>query len=176
MEKCYTVMNESNPRILLSSSEIVTPFIFKNERTTYFDLAEKILKRENVKLIINVANDVKDKELHREMYKKLNINYINIGIDDTFLEPPIGFLEKVLKTFDNNYSSGAVLINCQAGVNRSALATAAILWKRLNNNRWETPEKLIEYMRACQKKDRDLDLLLINETFLDYFIDWAKIF
>lgn len=62
-----------------------------------------------------------------------------------------------------------ILIHCSAGINRSALVAAAILWYTTPNRKslWRTPEDLIEYMRARQREDRQI-FMLSNSSFVDY--------
>lgn len=184
MDKVFAIMWDKNPRILISSFELPVPPIWKGERTKYFDIAETILCEERVNTILNVANDVVDKPLHHEMYKKLNIDYWKVGIDDTKILPPklFDFLQRVIGIYDEhigkNGIQSTILINCQAGVNRSALAIGAILWSRIRKtipqeSTWKNAEDLIDYMRYIQKRDRELDILLSNDVFKNYLMNWC---
>ena len=112
------------------------------------------------------------------MYSKYSINYIYLGINDGYAENiPNNFLDDIIRIYEEHISKSkdkAFLVNCQAGVNRSALAVGAILWKyRSDSFQWKTPERMIEDMRWFQKRDRDVDILLINKDFERYLINYC---
>ncbi|MEX0597266.1 MAG: hypothetical protein WD512_12300 [Candidatus Paceibacterota bacterium] len=65
-----------------------------------------------------------------------------------------------------------ILIHCSAGINRSGLVAAAILWYTTPNREtlWKKPQDLIDYMRNRQVKDRRI-YLLTNRSFVQYLND-----
>jgi len=174
----YAVMR-NYPKVLISSFDIPLPS-YQKERTSYFDISEEIFKNENIGTILNVANGTTKKSLHDELYSKYSINYIFLGIDDG-PDIPENFLDNVVKIYEDHVSKTkdkAFLVNCHAGINRSALAIGAILWRtRLNYSTdlcWETPEEMIQDMRWFQKRDRNLDALLLNKNFEMYLINYCN--
>ena len=181
MDECYAIMRES-PKVLISSYELVFPPTLANkEKSRYFIISEKILKKENVGTILNVANDLKYKKnpIHDEMYHNLDIQYKFLGIDDTLSDPlPANFLEDVLDIYQNHLEKygqdKAFLVNCMSGINRSALAIAGILWKTTLPKKWSTPLEMIEEMRENQIRDRKMCWLLNNDNFVNYLIEWCQ--
>jgi len=173
----YATMRDF-PKILISSYEIAIPPKLSKYKN-YFEISEKILKKENVGTILNVANDVKKCNLHDELYEKLGIKYIFLGINDTILDPPPkNFLPKVLEIYQNHIQEydheKAFLVNCMSGINRSALAVAVILWKTTIPHKWSTIDEMIEEMRDVQIRDRSMSWILNNDNFVSYLKEWCE--
>ena len=174
----YATMRDF-PKILISSFEIAMPPVLSQNYGNYFDNSEKILKEENVGTILNVANDVKKHNLHDEMYERLGIKYIFLGINDTLLDPPPkSFLPKVLEIYQDHIKEHgqekAFLVNCMSGINRSALAVAVILWKTTIPRKWSTIDDMIEEMRYIQIRDRSIAWILNNDNFVSYLKEWCE--
>lgn len=143
----------------LSGGELVVP-----NASQYLD-AKRILQTLQIKCIINVSSGVKVNDEHLELYSDIGMYYIQIPIDDTEEQSvPKTFLPAVLRAY-RRHRHHAVLVNCSAGINRSALAAAAILWSTTNPRPWKTGQELVQDMRRRQLQYRRLPLLLKNRVF-----------
>lgn len=127
--------------------------------------ARNVLQHHGVECIINVSSGVQAMAMHLDLYSALAIHYVQIPIDDTEeSRVPANFLHTVLQAYAN-HSTKTVLVNCSAGINRSALAAAVILWTSTNPRPWKSADELIFAMRQRQRSDRGLPLILENRVF-----------
>lgn len=131
--------------------------------------ASVLLSRHNVGTILNVSSGEHAGGEHIAMYKRHGIFYEEIPIDDTATEPVRpDFLPRVMAAFRRHQErtpDRAMLVNCSAGINRSALAAAAILWKL---RPWASVAELITYMRTMQHQHRGSPVLLVNQEFITH--------
>lgn len=129
----------------------------------------------NIGLIINASSDSPASPQVQQLYKDLNIDYLWVPIDDTNKLPPKDYLTKIVNYVIQRGNKGNILIHCTAGINRSALVAAAILWYTTPDRSiyWDTPKSLIDYMRTKQMVDRRT-YLLINNTFYVYLLNTLK--
>lgn len=144
-------------------------------------------------LILNVTlEDPADDEI-RQVYSDLGIDYVWVPIRDSYDALPPYYINDIVSYVQNwtnllcDYPTmfhmddlrtdkianrNNILIHCSAGINRSGLVAAAILWYTTPNREilWKIPQDLIDYMRIRQIKDRGI-YLLTNRSFVQYLND-----
>jgi hypothetical protein len=149
------------PKILLSDA------LYAQDPQTF-------IKNPDIRLVINTSVDSPASSAMKKFYVANGIDYLYAPLADIDMPPPPDFLPKIVK-FVKKHDSDTILIHCSAGVNRSALLAAAILWYTTPNRQlyWSTPKELIEYMRTRQISDRKYPLL-INDTFYNYLLKNLK--
>ena len=132
-------------------------------------------KNPNIKLVINTSIDSPASEGMKQFYVLNGIDYLWAPIEDIEKVPDPTFLPRIVNYVKKRGNSGDILIHCSAGINRSALVTAAILWHTTPNRHlyWHTPKDLIDYMRSKQMLDRK-QYLLINNTFYKHLIQYLQ--
>lgn len=170
--------NEYNYCAVLLSDATLTHPRFPQQ---FYD-AKYMLAKSGVGTILSMTSGEITNIDHLNMYSELNIFYAQIPIhDDELMAVRETLQEDVLKVYDEHCQRNtqqrrkrAILVNCSAGVNRSALAAAIILWHTTPHRPWQTSKQLIEEMRARQLRDRNLPLLLVNRRFYAYLIDNLK--
>ena len=95
-------------------------------------LDETFLKRNNIKLIINLSKNLEFTSINNIQKLRIPIN------DDLSTESNIGMVDNFQKSYDliNKYLQNnlGVLIHCRAGAQRSATLAALFLMKRYNIN------------------------------------------
>jgi len=155
-------MLEGLPKIYLSDAIYAqSPASFKNK---------------NIRLVINTSIDSPASEQVKRFYINNGIDYLWAPLSDINMPPEPTYLPRIINYIKKRgKNSGDILIHCSAGINRSALVTAAILWYTTPNRSlyWSTPKSLIEYMRARQMFDRKT-FLLINPTFYNFLLTTLK--
>lgn len=165
------VLREDARPLLLSSAAITHP-----KTHDQFVVAYQTLVQHNVGTILNVSSGEQATSGHLDMYRALNIRYVQLPIDDTIEEAPRpDFLDKVLETYQVADGQRAFLVNCSAGINRSALAAGAILWTSTHPRPWHHPTEMIEYMRHRQKTHRGFGLLLVNPVFFEHLVQFLLV-
>lgn len=128
-----------------------------------------------IDLIINVTSNDPTSVQIQELYNLLGIDYFYAPINDDNQPIPANYLSNILnEVMKENAKRGRpanILIHCSAGINRSALVAAAILWYTTNvyDCPWSSSRQLIEYMRQRQLADRNI-MLLINPHFYEYLM------
>ena len=131
----------------------------------------------NIGLIINASSDSPANQNIQQIYRNIGIDYLWVPIDDTDKHPSSDYLPKIVEYVRNRgyRPKNDILIHCTAGINRSALVAAAILWYTTPNRQkyWDNPKKMIDYMRTKQMIERKT-YLLINNTFYIYLINNLK--
>ena len=115
------------------------------------------LTRNGVRSILNVSSDVHVREHHRRIYRKLGIAYEEYRIDDKLEAPSAGFLDTVKKLTRD--LPRPILINCSAGINRSAMAACALV-----RPHYESVQAMLKDMRMRQYNQRQMQLLM-NPVF-----------
>jgi len=137
---------------------------------------ETIFRDYDVGTIINVASDVSATRRDLELYSRLDITYLELPIDDTSdSDPPPDFLDRVCAAYEQHVlekGPRAFLINCQMGINRSAFAAGAVIW-RSSPSRSKQPEQVITEMRVEQRAQRGV-YLLTNKTFEMALLTWMR--
>ena len=166
-----TVLRSSQTPIIICSSLLSNPHITPR---TMVNRSAKILQDYRVGTIINTSLEVQTTPRQFALYRELGIQHIDIPIDDTISKPPPeDFLPRVIQAYESHDKNRSILINCTMGVNRSAFAAGAIMWSTTATRPWETPEQMIEDMRASQKHQRGIHLLT-NNVFEGDLIHWCK--
>lgn len=167
-ENFYTAPNVLSDRILISSALVSHPTTpVQRHRSA------SIFTTYNVGAVLNVSSDVVTTERHLEWFRAHGIDYYQVPIADTeeaSVRPD--FPDAVMQVWRVCEPTGKrLLINCTAGVNRSALAAAIILW----STRWyPTPEFLLKEMRNQQGIQRGSQILLVNHEFYRFFFEWVE--
>lgn len=154
------------PVILLSGGEATHPKTPGQEQ-----LAVQAWSEFNVGTILNVSTGETATVEHLKLYSDAGIYYEQVPIDDTTIAlPRDDFAPKVLAAYDRhigrNGAAKSFLINCSAGINRSGLAAAIVLWNRTNPRPWLSCDSMLREMRVRQLRDREMPFLLTNSTFL----------
>lgn len=162
-----TVLREDSVPILLSGDLVTHP------PKKYVQFARQILPEHNVGTILNVSVQSVFREHHELLYKDLGIHYEEVQIEDTIRKSVcerfnILVLEVYKRHVERIGATKAFLINCSAGINRSGLAAAIILWETTIPRPWTTCDQLVEEMRKKQKRYRGNWVLLTNLTFVKY--------
>lgn len=165
-------MNKMNQKTVLRSMNNV-PKIYLSD--AIYAQNPNNLVNSGIKLIINASSDSPASQQVQQIYKTMGIDYLWVPINDNNENLPVGYLSKILEYVNNRGNNGDILIHCTAGINRSALVAAAILWYTTPNRAlyWDTPKKMIDYMRIKQMVDRKT-YLLINNTFYIHLIQNLK--
>lgn len=138
----------------------------------------------DIGLVINATTDNLASTSLKNLYKQLGINYLEVPINDSNEIPPDNYFIQILQAVNQfqlisknnpNNKQQNILVHCTAGINRSALVAAVLLWYTTPGRHyfWPSPTSLIEYMRRLQLLDRSLPLL-INKTFENYLIKRLK--
>jgi protein-tyrosine phosphatase len=156
----------------------------------YLSNAEYIQNPENARdwlskdigLVINVTVDTPASKEAQQLYQQLGIDYLYAPIYDNNEKLPSNYLDGIVdnvikwtkrKPYERWHKN--ILVHCTAGINRSALVAAAILWYTTPNRKdfWSTPQELINYMKARQFRDRK-QFLLLNNNFVNVLQDYLR--
>ena len=152
---CFDILN---PPLYLSSAHLPQPY---NNRESE-NASLEILQNLQIDGIINMSTDSPVQPHHRKFYKKNNIDFFEIPIEDSKSPLKDNFLNSVIELYQEqkrNNINYTFLIHCTMGINRSAFAAGAILWAETVENRiWNTPLEMIQWMKKCQARDRKLRL------------------
>ena len=128
--------------------------------------------------ILNVSSGEVASKRNLAMYRESNIYYEQIPIDDSVdqaVRPD--FAEKVLDVYKRHVERSphrGFLVNCSAGINRSALASGIILWTTTPNRPWSSVSEMVVYMRRMQLRHRQIPMLLVNPAFQQYMEDTLR--
>lgn len=161
--------DETLPVIAVSAAYLAVP---PTRARNMFKAMTK-LRDLGVSRIINVCSESPALERHIEMYKMLGITHHHIPIeDDSEIPVPRDFFPQVLEAYrQHDPATGIILIHCFAGVNRSMLAAALLLWTTTPNaaDVWmQRGHSLIEFMDHEQTMQRGGFGILTNPTFRNY--------
>ena len=163
-----TMLRDSNntvivPRIFLSDA----PFIQNPTNLPQW-------KNMNIGLVINVTTDNLAPQNVKMIYTEHGISYIEMPIQDTNYVPPDKYFKQILDAvnqFQSKKTGKNIIVHCSAGINRSAMVAAVLLWYTTPGRQhfWSSPKDLIRYMRSIQFQDRSLPLLM-NVTFEEFLV------
>ena len=123
------------------------------------------LTKKNIKCIICLAMCKKPQNII-DLYKKLNIKYYHIFIDDNIQENILQYFNKCIKIIKNNKNNNNnILIHCQAGVSRSASIVIAYIMK----------EKKLNFNDAFKIVSEKRYIINPNEGFKFQLLKWNNI-
>jgi hypothetical protein len=152
------------PAILLTSGVVTHP----GSAGEFFQSAA-LLTELNIGTILNVSVNESVTDDHRRLWQRLGIYYQTHPIHDNILDaPPEDFITNVLRAYSQHMrrvgcgADRAILINCSAGINRSAFAAGVILWATTPERPWGMFGEMVRDMRTRQYASRRLDLLRNN--------------
>jgi len=169
MQNNITKFQFKGSPIIYTSSRYLTQPSPKN-----IDECVKLLQNCNINTILNVSADHKANKKHLELYKKLNINYYEICIND-YMYPPTetyydDFLEKCINWYNSLQNKNInILIHCSAGINRSNTVAATILWSISKIN----PQILFDKMQDLHIKSRSIKFIY-NESLKNAFFRYCE--
>lgn len=159
----------TNCSVFLSSSIVTHP----RTQQQYHE-AFHYLTQNNIGTILSMTSGEVATIDHLRMYSEKNIFYEQLPMHDELVTPPNDIQEKVLNVYKKHVqrhgNNRSLLINCSAGINRSALAAAIILWHTTTPRPWKSAKQLIHDMRTRQLQDRDITFMLTNDEFYNYLL------
>lgn len=161
--------DETLPVIAVSAYSLA----FRGIRPREMTKSREKLRQLRVSRIINVCTEVIATAQYLAMFKDLGIAYHHFPIpDDERVVVPASFLQLIADTYKlHDAATGIILIHCHAGVNRSMLAAAYLLWTTTPNPAMVWPQRgfsLIAYLSDEQQRQRGGYAILTNTSFRNY--------
>lgn len=169
----YAIKNKTTFRNISN-----VPIIYLSDAAYAQNSINHTIPENKIGLIINASSDSPADIQTQRNYKTLGIDYLWVPIPDVEANPPANYLPSIVNYVKRRQMTGKndpILIHCTAGINRSGLVAAAILWYTTPDRQryWPTPKHLLDYMKSKQIMDRRT-YLLINRTFYKYLLDTLK--